>query len=101
MLNRAAERGAERIDGVGRGNSLDGGVCLGLLSNSALPQKVDAAIVRDAKEPCLERPSVVEGVESSIGVEERFLHDVLAIGNRAGHSRTISMQARAKRRDRI
>ena len=44
-----------------------------ICSRPSPSQKVDAAIVSDAKEPRAERPSVVERVQLAIGLEQRFL----------------------------
>ena len=84
MLDRASEIRADRIgrrNEVGRHRRR-----LGFHLNAAPAQKIDAAIVGDAEQPRRQRPLVVEGVELAIGLEQRLLHDVLAVEHRSGHA---------------
>ena len=99
MFDGATECRAHRLDRLDDRRRIDAGLRLRLLSNAAPAQDVNAAVVRDAEQPGLERPRVVERVELSIGVEQGFLHDVLAFGHRSHHPRAVSVQARAQRAD--
>ncbi len=89
-------RGLHRLNQVG----FDSGR-LGLLADLASAQKIDAVIVGDAKQPRPERPAVVECVQFAKGVEQRLLHDVFAVENRAGHAGAVTVQLRAQVRDRL
>src|SRR5262249_30304685 len=69
--------------------------------HAATPEEIDAPVVRDLEQPRGQRLAVVEGLESSIGLEERLLDDVLAVQHRAGHARAVPVQARTQARDRL
>src|SRR5258707_5529743 len=71
----------------------------GFNANAALPEEVNAAIMGDAEQPWLQRATVVEFVELSIGLEQGLLNHVFAVHHRASHSRTVAVQARTKLRD--
>jgi hypothetical protein len=62
---------------------------------------IDAPVVGDAKQPRLERTRIVERVEPSVRVEERFLNDVLSLRDRSGHPRAVAVQTRAQGGDRF
>src|SRR4030095_13768936 len=47
--------------------------------NLTLAQKIYAAIMGDPEQPPLQRPTLVEFVQLSIRLKQRFLYDVLAI----------------------
>jgi hypothetical protein len=51
-----------------------------LLADPSAPKKIDAVIVRDAKQPRRERARVVEGVETAIGSKHSVLNHIFAIG---------------------
>ena len=63
-----------RVDDVGLHR--DG---FGLLTHLAAAQEIDAPVVRDLKQPRLQRACVVERVELAVGLKKRFLDDVLAV----------------------
>ena len=48
--------------------------------------------MRDPEEPRSERPAFVVLVQLPIGLEQRFLHNILAIHDRSGHTRAVAMQ---------
>src|SRR5256885_3244733 len=97
MLARRTEVGAREFDcrdAILRLRRLH----LGVLTNLTPAQKVDAAVVRDAKEPGRERARIVEGLEPPVRLEESLLHDVLAVQNRSSHTRAVAMQPRTQAR---
>ena len=49
------------------------------LAHIASPQKVDAAIVSDAKQPGLQPAGIVEGLNLRVGLEQRLLHEILTV----------------------
>jgi len=49
------------------------------LTHLAAAQEIDAPVVRDLKQPRLQRACVVERVELAVGLKKRFLDDVLAV----------------------
>src|SRR5215211_649958 len=55
----------------------------------------------DPKKPRFQRAAVVERVELSVRLEERFLNDIFALRHRPRHSGAVSMQARPKSADRF
>ncbi|ESY92411.1 hypothetical protein [Mesorhizobium sp. LNHC209A00] len=57
--------------------------------------------MRDAEKPRPQRLPIVEQLDLAIGLEQRLLHDVLAIQRRAGHARAIAMQPGAQMRNRL
>ena len=93
------EAPAEGVNGLNQVRH--GGARLGLYASAAAAQKIDAMVVRDPKQPRLKRPAVVKGVKFAIGVEQRLLHDVFAVENRAGHAGAVAVQPRAQMRDRL
>ena len=62
------------------------------LARCAFPDEVDATIMRNAKQPPTQRTRIIQQVELAIGLEQRLLHDILAIHDRAGHARAITMK---------
>ena len=62
----------------------------------ARAQKIDAFVVRDAKEPALERAGVAQLADAVKGVDERVLHDVLAVARVSRHARAEAMEIRAQ-----
>src|SRR5262245_16863981 len=65
---------------------------LGALPDVAPAEEVDALIVRNAKQPRRAGTGVVERVQPPIGVEQRVLHDVLAVEYGTGHARAVFMK---------
>src|SRR5262245_18811565 len=82
--------------GPTRFNRLDdirhGCLRFGALPDVAPAEEVDALIVRDAKQPWCAWAAVVERIQPPKGVEQRVLHDILAVEYRARHTGTVSMQ---------
>src|SRR6185369_16880239 len=60
---------------------------------------IERAIVRDAEQPWAQRWSRRTFGQRIVGARKRFLDDVLAVGDRAGHARTVAVQFRAQVRD--
>jgi len=92
MLDGAAECRARRIVRPHAVRSVD--ESLRVLAHAAPAQEVDAAVVRDAEQPRLDRPRAVERLEAPVRVEQRILHHVLAVGDRARHPRAVAVEAR-------
>src|SRR5258708_965098 len=75
--------------------------CLGLVANAAFPQEVDTAIMRDSEQPGTQGTTVVIDLQLPIALEQRLLHDVLAIQDRTGYARAVTMQPRTEVSDRF
>ena len=99
MLDGRADGRPNRVVGIDEVRLCHHGFRLD--ADTAAPQKIDALIVRDAKEPRRERAAVVEGFEAAIGAKKRVLNHIFAIRDRAGHPGTVSVQAGPKRDDRF
>src|SRR5256885_12211011 len=52
--------------------------------------------MRDPEQPGGEGTRVVERLELATRLEQRVLHDVLAVEDRSGHPRTVAVKARPK-----
>jgi hypothetical protein len=99
VLDRACDTRTDHLDrrnGIGHDR-----LGLGASSDAATTQEVDTLVVRDAEQPGLECAAILERVQFSIRLEQRVLHDVLAIEDRAGHARTVSVQAGPQMPDRL
>src|SRR5262249_32667144 len=73
----------------------------GLDSYSALPQKINAAIMRDAEQPGLQWPTVVEFVQLAVSLEQRLLYNIFAVHHGTRHASTVAVQAWTKRGKRL
>ena len=93
--------GTDRRPGSSPGSTKSGSATAASASyaHAAAPQKIDALIVGDAKQPRRERAAVVEGVEAAIGAKNGVLDYIFAIRDRAGHPGTVAVQAGPKRAD--
>ena len=58
---------------------------VGSATGAASPEKINALVVRDAKQPRRQRLGVIEGLKLPVGVKKGVLNDVLAIENGANH----------------
>ncbi len=86
----------EGIAGIGR--RIDGAVAhrVQRLAHARLvtPQLVQRAVVGDAEQPGAERRHLVHLRQQVVGAGQGLLHDVLAVGHRAGHARAVAVQLR-------
>src|SRR5215472_10612588 len=73
--------------------------CFCLDSHAAAPQKIDALIVCNAKDPWGERTAVVPGLKAAVGPKKGVLHHVFAVRDRAGHPGAVSVEPRPKGAD--
>src|SRR5262245_15619585 len=99
MLDSPAQPGPGRIHGLR--DRRPGGLSLCFLANAAAAQEVDAPVVRDAKQPRPQRPSIVERVQFPVGLEERLLNDVFTVEHGSGHTGAVPVKARPEIRDRF
>jgi hypothetical protein len=53
--------------------------------------------MRDAEQPGLQRPTVIELVQLAISLEQCLLHHIFAVHDGARHASTVAVQARPKR----
>lgn len=82
---RLFERAAERplLDRVGGGKGRDvgrgiaGAECRRGVGGPGTPERVEARVVRDAKQPARETPRRVERRQAAEGLDERFLREIL------------------------
>src|SRR5215472_5602683 len=73
--------------------------CFCLDSHAAAPQKIDALIVCNAKDPWGERTAVVPGLKAAVGPKKGVLHHVFAVRDRAGHPGAVTVKPRPKGAD--
>jgi hypothetical protein len=52
---------------------------LGFVAYSLSPQKVDATVVSDPKQPRLQRSAFIKLIQLPIGLDQGFLYDVFAV----------------------
>ena len=62
-----------------------GGFGFSCATDAASPEKINALVVRDAKQPRSQRLRVIECLKLPVGVKKGVLNDVLAIENGADH----------------
>src|SRR5215813_13937023 len=97
MFQRIADIKGSRFGELGHIRTRNGS--FGLDSHAALPQEINAAIMRDAEQPGLQGAAIVELVQLPISLEQSFLHNILTVHNGARHAGTEAVQTWAKRGD--
>src|SRR5215211_4913373 len=70
---------------------------LRLRSYVASPEKVDAPVVCDPKQPRSNRAAVIVLVQTPIRIEQGILDDIFAIERRPGHAGAVAMELRPQR----
>src|SRR6266700_6095693 len=99
MLDGRADSRPNRVAGIDEVRLCRHGFRLD--ADTAAAKKIDALIVRDAKEPRRERSAVVEGLEAAIGAKNGVLNHIFAIRDRPGHAGTVSVQLGPQLADRF
>ena len=66
----------------------------GAIRPGAAAQEVQSRIVGDAKQPAFRMCNRPHGGQGLDRLDQRFLHHVLAIDDRAGHARAVAVQLR-------